>query len=70
VVGSELQRAVGIALAIYGFFMAAFPDRYTLPFTQLIFSPILPPSANSSIGFVLMICGAYLFIRKKPLVEL
>jgi hypothetical protein len=36
----------------------------------LIFSPILPPSANSSIGFVLMICGAYLFIRKKPLVEL
>jgi len=70
VAGSELQRAVGIALAIYGFFMAAFPDRYTLPLITLVFSPGLSPSVNSSIGFFLLVLGAYLFVRKKPLVEL
>jgi hypothetical protein len=64
VAGNELQRAVGVAIAIYGFFMAIFPQQYTIPFAGLISAQALNPSANQGLGLIFMIVGAYLFMRK------
>jgi len=64
VAGNELRIAVGVAIAVYGFFMALFPRQYSIPFMNLVYRPALPPSANQGLGLILIIVGAYLFIRR------
>jgi hypothetical protein len=57
---NEFQRLLGMVLAIYGFFMAAFPDRYTLPLVASF-----SQQQNSAVGLLLLFVGGYLFITRR-----
>jgi hypothetical protein len=64
----DLQQLVGLVLAIYGFFVGTSPERYTIPYLNVIF-PTITTQQQSFAGFLVLVFGVLLFMKKKPLVE-
>lgn len=60
---NAFQKAIGLVLMIYGFFMAAFPERYTLPILTR-----LTINQNAGVGLVFLLVGAYLLITNRSLI--
>jgi hypothetical protein len=64
----DLQQLVGLVLAIYGFFVGTSPDRYTIPYLNVIY-PAITTQQQSFAGFLVLVLGVLLFMKKRAIVE-
>ena len=61
------MRIFGGVMAIYGFFLAAYPDRYAVPILSIYLPAYFTTQNNPYFGFLFVVVGIFLFTRKRPI---